>query len=81
MTKLEKKLEEMGYKETPYGNWLKYHDDNGYFIFEIEILKKIKGMVRPNMYTWFRTQQDIDNLQQAFNEMQKDLEILKECEK
>ena len=80
MTKLEQKLIELGYQETPYGSWLKYHNDNGYFAFEIEKHKKIKGMVRPSMYTWFRTQQDIDNLQLAFNELQKDLEELKKYE-
>lgn len=84
MTKLEQKLQELGYKQDTfistifYGeikNDCRFHKD----IFLNDILTEVKAhKVTP--FCAFRTQQDIDELQQAFNELQKDLEILKECE-
>ena len=80
MTKLEEKLIELGYE---------YHEL--YNIWEKEILNHIihimlsDGQIHHNEVVNHQNiivinQQQIDNLQQAFNEMQKDLEILKECE-
>lgn len=84
MTKLEQKLIELGYKQDQfistifYGeikNDCRFHKD----IFLNDLLTEVKAhKVTP--FCAFRAQQDIDDLQQAFNELQKDLEILKECE-
>lgn len=81
MTKLEEKLIELGYgtsvlkgryiKSIEHGTWisvwLKKNKE------EIEVIYITNEHVNT-------TQQDIDNLQQAFNEMQKDLKILKGVE-
>ena len=84
MTKLEGKLFELGYKQDPFistnfygqikNDW-RFHKD----IFLNDKLTKVKAY-KVTPFCAFRTQQDIDDLQQAFNELQKDLEILKECE-
>lgn len=83
MTKLEQKLIQLGYKQDSfistifYGeikNDCRFHKD----IFLNDLLTEVKAhKVTP--FCAFRIQQDIDELQQAFNVMQKDLEILKEC--
>ena len=80
MTKLEQKLIELGYKQ--------YHDYyikriNGYDIWVEPYnspFNKIHKMYVYNHNNYIKGQEQIDNLQQAFNEMQKDLGILKECE-
>lgn len=80
MTKLEQKLKELGYErnytQKPY-IWEKDFDN---FILKISIEEGIKGWVNVGLYSCFRKQSQIDNLQQAFNEMQKDLEELKQCQ-
>lgn len=75
MTKLEQKLLELGYKqEFPEFIWEK--------LFTQELLIKIdardlsKSRVFPYGIYAFKSQQDIDNLQQAFNQLQQDLEVL-----
>jgi hypothetical protein len=82
MTKLEEKLIELGYENIYVnGRWYKEYDGNkSIFINTDEHHKKIKDY-HIHFYSFIECQQDIDNLQLAFNEMQKDLEILKECEK
>ena len=83
MTKLEK-LIELGYEYKDYY----YHD---YYVKEIVkdmIFIKIINLenIEKNCYvdtiSYFKivSQQDIDNLQLAFDIKQKDLEILKGCE-
>ena len=81
MTKLEEKLIELGYgtsvlkgryiKSIEHGTWisvwLKKNKE------EIEVIYITNEHVNT-------TQKDIDNLQQAFNEMQRDLELLKGVE-
>lgn len=85
MSGLEDKLIELGYElskdeitKTIFG-----HKLNGNF--ENHIIIKNNKIV--NCYVCYyeeyyivKVQQDIDNLQEAFNEMQKDLKILKEYE-
>lgn len=77
MSKLENKLIELGYEyHNLYNIWEKH--SNG-FIIKIFVSDCIKGIV--TQLSSFKTQKYIDYLQQAFNELQKDLEILKkECE-
>ena len=77
MTKLEQKLIELGYKE--YKNelleehyWYKREGD-------VLIIWEDNDLFVDGSWKVLK-QNDIDNLQQAFNQMQKDLEILKECE-
>ena len=81
MTKLEQKLQELGYEQQKLYKQLFEKEFNCALhktIFLNDQLTKVKGH-KISPYGAFRTQQDIDNLQQAFNEMQRDLEILKEC--
>ena len=81
MTKLEEKLIELGYEI--------YHKDNysiiwnkDYLVYELKIQiindKIFQSYIKSMNYLFF-TQTHIDNLQQAFNEMQKDLEVLRQC--
>ena len=87
MTKLEEKLIELGYEIDREENdtendfcACKKGNNNADIIIGVWD-NKIKSYY---LYTYFtkhiRRQDTIDNLQQAFNEMQKDLEELKECE-
>ena len=85
MTKLEQKLIELGYKQSlefPF----KYYKWVGNAIKRIQIDNGNRINYKHSYIQYahnrrIKTQQDIDNLQQAFNELQKDLGILKECEK
>lgn len=84
MTKLEQKLLELGYvyqNDFTYYKWIEF--EGAFPPIEINAWlnikqKKCKLVVLPNKA--IGTQEQLDNLQQAFNEMQKDLEILKGCE-
>ena len=81
MTKLEEKLIELGYTQFTHIKTYFQKEFNCAFhkvIFLNDQLTEVKGH-KISPYGAFRTQQDIDNLQLAFNEMQKDLEILKKC--
>lgn len=82
MTKLEQKLIELGYKEIECINC--FGKKHSRFISIFIELNKDKSKVNDYdvEYTTYRfkKQDQIDNLQQAFNELQRDLEILKECE-
>ena len=81
MNKLEEKLEELGYKRCSYYKYEKTYDFFcGGIIVEIDIKEEPKGRLRLDVYDWLYTQQDIDALQQVFNEMERDLEILKGVE-
>lgn len=79
MTKLEQKLIELGYEKV------KFYDVIGYIWWKKCIDINTNGVVSKILdfelqTSSIKTQQDIDSLQKAFNVMQKDLEILKECE-
>ena len=77
MTKLEQKLIELGYiKHTPrslkYGKYV-----NGYELLIDTSIKPFKSYIVMECF-WLKKQSEIDNLQQAFNQLQEDLEVLKE---
>lgn len=84
MTKLEQKLIQLGYKDVYFGNWHKVTKHK--FVKKIVVLNNEINTDKCGVY-WIKkssnrlytTQQDIDNLQQAFNQLQQDLEVLKEC--
>lgn len=82
MSRLEEKLKELGYKYVESINC--FGKKHSRFISIFIELNKDKSKVNDYdvEYTTYRfkKQQQIDNLQQAFNEMQKDLEVLKEYE-
>ena len=77
MTKLEQKLVELGYKE--YKNELLEEHYWYKQIGKVLIIWEDNDLFVDGFWR-IHKQNDIDNLQQAFNQMQKDLEILKECE-
>ena len=81
MTKLEEKLLELGYEKTfGGGRWCKEYDGNkNIFINTDGYYKEIKDYYI-HFYGFIECQQDLVGLQLAFNELQKDLELLKECE-
>ena len=74
MTKLEEKLIELGYKKREYSKVQYYKSING-GIIHLDTTDLDSTYVEPKYIIHF--QQDIDDLQLAFNEMQKDLEVLK----
>ena len=81
MTKLEQKLIELGYKETYY------YKDKHKDMYKYSYGNEINFIVYKNRIersyiasSTFVNQDNINDLQQAFNELQKDLEILKGCE-
>lgn len=84
MTKLEKKLIELGYKleiEEDGVIACKDFNFNADIVIGIGDNNKIQSYY---VYSYFtqhiRRQDTIDNLQEALNEMEKDLAILKELE-
>lgn len=88
MNKLEEKLIELGYNKCYYDNFTKqttYYKNNEYLEITIVVNWNAYGnkIVRSGVEYWtkmFSTQQQIDDLQKAFNQLQKDLEVLKEYE-
>ena len=80
MTKLEQKLQELGYKYFACGTYTKLYNGHEISIELIVNRTKICGYYLETNTKQFIYQYKIDRLQQAFNEMQNDLEILKECE-
>lgn len=85
MTKLEEKLIELGYEHRydPTAQKVEYFKSmrvsNRWIrlVVVIDIDRIIRNCVANCID--IKSQQDIDNLQQAFNVLQKDLEVLKEC--
>lgn len=81
MTKLEETLIELGYRKVNY--WYEKNVNSILVMVEPydDIFSKIHKMyVYDHMnYIWHQTQ--LNNLQQAFDEMQRDLEVLKEYER
>lgn len=83
MTKLEIKLIVLGYGkdyERSYENetyYLKHYKD----FLTLHINVEVDGYITHSyveISRCFACQQDIDDLQQAFNQLQKDLEVLKD---
>lgn len=87
MTKLEEKLIELGYRpnEFVYHKYDKVIAKNT-FMVETHLsisLKFMNSAIKDGcviVSISLRSQQDIDNLQLAFNTLQNDLEVLKEYE-
>ena len=79
MTKLEEKLIQLGYEKIIKHFYYEKTMDG--WRLSIELLEdKISHTCVFNFpvnRVFIETQQDIDNLQQAFNQLQKDLEVLK----
>ena len=78
MTKLEEKLIRLGYFAQFGIGYVKRI--NGFAIcLHIMSNNKLHYSINTFGKSWL-DKQDIDNLQQAFNQLQKDLEVLKEYE-
>lgn len=77
---LEKKLIELGYKKVSY--WYEKNVNGILIMVEPydDIFSKIHKMYVYDHMTYIRHQTQLDDLQQAFDEMQKDLEELKKYE-
>ena len=82
MTKLEKKLVELGYRRHPYSYGLTYIKKVKEHIIHLEFFTKSLELDNAfiELCQTIKTQEVLDNLQQAFNEMQRDLEELKKYE-
>lgn len=78
MTKLEEKLVELGYENVYANVYLKRL--NSIYSISFEVYSNVYFYNTYREIKTFKTQQDIDNLQLAFNVMQKDLEELKLCQ-
>lgn len=84
MTKLEEKLQELGYEQSKvikefYNKWFKYTFITIYINPNSTIKYEWCGVQRKGLRK-FQQKEQIKELYKAFDEMQKDLEILKECE-
>ena len=79
MTKLEQKLIELGYKRTGCFNFIKNVLSNSLLIKLDADRKKILETYVDYYAVGVSYQWQIDNLQQAFNQLQNDLKELKEC--
>lgn len=78
MSRLEQKLDELGYELTKTG-WQKRL--KGRLVIELHIFTNnelVGGIIQEDHFIMQRSQ--IKRLEQAFNEMQKDLEELKNVE-
>ena len=86
MSKLEKKLIELGYELDlvwcSYGRKC-YRKKHSHHLLEIFISRTTNGIGTRKIFplTYYDDQSQIDNLQQAFNQLQKDLKILEEEQK
>lgn len=83
MTKLEQKLIKLGYidhrKTHPsFNDFYKFYNDYTLVIYLDE--NKIIDFDVSVFSARYKSQQDIDNLQQAFNQLQIDLEAIKNVE-
>lgn len=77
MSRLEQKLLELGYQQSPHTNrFIKVMND---IVFTI-VTNYSDKIIEKYAVVCVETQQDIDNLQQAFNQLQNDLKELKEYE-
>ena len=78
MTKLEEKLQELGFQKSLNPSISNvYYKTTTLYIFGVKI---DNGKIIQNEVHFLVKWIPFDNLQQAYNEMQRDLKILKECE-
>lgn len=85
MTKLEEKLLELGYRKNASSIRDSFFFNKPFSVIQIVIytdkkITKIKDTFVDNIDHKIKTQKGINNLQQAFNQLQKDLEVLREYE-
>lgn len=87
MTKLEQKLIQLGYELDDWLSWSftnvaysKKYEHHKIVIYVYREDKVFYKGQRVLPLTYYNNQQDIDNLQQAFNQLQNDLKELKEYE-
>lgn len=84
MTKLEEKLIELGYISNEWLNWaftnVAYTKKYGMHNIVIYVNKETITIkcYRIIPIAFYNEQQDINDLQQAFNQLQNDLEVLKD---
>ena len=79
MTKLEEKLIELGYEYQLDLECYKKQLSRFIHIFIEVVENKINDFGIYYNATYIRKQYQLDNIQQAYNEMQKDLEVLRQC--
>lgn len=82
MTKLEEKLLEWGYVYIKHNDYFKKQYSRFIYI-SIELDKdklKVNDYGVDYKTDYLKKQSQIDNIQRAFNEMQKDLEELRKCQ-
>ena len=82
MTKLEEQLEKLGYRPSIFENrYIKYYKGTYNYIL-IQLSKSNNSIASYSLGSQkaFTNQQDIDNLQESFNQLQADLEVLKQCQ-
>lgn len=78
MTKLEDKLIELGYEKNRYDYRKDLIINDYFFTLIIDLVNnKVFGCIGEISSIIYQCQ--LDGLQQAFNQLQKDLEVLKEC--
>lgn len=79
MTKLEEKLLELGYMKSFLFQTFEKHLKDKCCVIYITLNCETNEIIYSYIHniTYIITQQDIDNIQQAFNQLQKDLEVLK----
>ena len=83
MTKLEAKLVELGYEQLNYKNddYLTYRKFTKFqCTIAIGLSNDRSRIHKSYINDKIISQHDIDNLQLAFNQMQKDLKELKQCQ-
>ena len=85
MTKLEEKLIELGYAYVGHYYYSKRFDDSLAIVLQLVDFMDYDGKVKPAFYVAQVNIIDLpicvdktDNLQQAYNQLQNDLEVLKE---
>lgn len=83
LKKLEKKLTNLGYKRVLFSYCFSYIKQVKQHIIHLEFYTKSLELANAfiEVGETIKTKEVIDNLQHAFNEMQENLEILKEIEK
>lgn len=78
MTKLEQKLIELGYEQGLRNTYHKRF--TSMFILTFEVYSEVIFSRVDSQWSGFSCQEQIDTLQQAFNQLQSDLKELKEYE-
>ena len=79
MTKLEEKLNELGYLKYSNSIYIKYMKELKYLRVDLEIdISSLIGRISTDTKYYF--EKEANDFVQAFNQLQRDLEVLKEYE-